>query len=87
MNAAPVFARYLKVGDRIIRDGGQATILELHHTPADKAPGRPFGLVSGWTTDPYLGDDYRRGWVKPADELVTRLDPEYVHTGFEVGAL
>lgn len=73
MSATPTFARYIKNGDRIPHPnrGVFGTVETVrYHTPRE-APGRAWGLVSGWMIAP--DGKTRWGWSYPADELIVKL--------------
>lgn len=73
MSATLMFARYIKTGDRIPHPtrGEYGTVETVHYHAPQDAPGRPWGLVSGWIFAP--DGKTRWGWSYPADEMVTVL--------------
>lgn len=72
MSATPMFARYVKRGDRIQRPGWPEFYgVESVRWYDPKVSNRPHGVVSGWL----LSDDGTRryGFSYPADQLVLTL--------------
>lgn len=68
--AFPAFARYIRTGDEIRHPHGfRGTVTTVHYTPASETPGRPWGTVSGWMTNPDRPGSVQ-GWSYPAETLI-----------------
>jgi hypothetical protein len=65
------FARYVKTGDVIPHPSREehGPVTSVHFTPAEDAPGRPWGVMSGWMQNPDNPSE-SWGWSYPADQLL-----------------
>lgn len=74
MSAKPKFARRIKPGDKIAHPtrGKFGTVVTARYLPPAEAPGRPWGLMSGWMEDPAV-PRVHWGWTYPAESLVVVL--------------
>lgn len=66
-----MFARYVKTGDRITHPSRDVAgmVTSINFTPASETPGRAWGVVSGWMSNPENAAE-SWGWSYPADQLL-----------------
>lgn len=65
-----MFARYVRKGDIIRHPHGFAgMVVTANYAHPDRTPGRPWGTVSGWMTNPDKPGAVQ-GWSYPAETLL-----------------
>lgn len=67
----PFYVRYVRTGDKIPHPTRDAVggVTSINFTPATETPGRPWGVVSGWMTNPNNPSE-QWAWSYPAETLL-----------------